>query len=107
MLRHGLNVGRSQRLPAGNVGRVVGEVELGVGAAEAEEGGVEGPRRLLRRVVGAQPDALPAVGEAHLGDVFPPLPLPHTLVLQLIVAPLLRRVGGRGGARGRCLHHFQ
>lgn len=84
LLRHSLDLGRVERLAAGNVGRVVGEIELGGAAAEAEQGGVESARRLLRRVVGAEPYAFPAVGEAYLGDVFPPFPLAHAPVLELV-----------------------
>lgn len=58
----GLNLGGGEGAAPGNIGRVVGEVEAGVATAEAEEGGVEGTRRLLGGVVGAEPDALAAVG---------------------------------------------
>ncbi|CAD5184242.1 unnamed protein product, partial [Musa acuminata subsp. malaccensis] len=58
----------------------VGAVELGAAAAEVDEGGVEGPRGLLGRVVGAEPDSLAAVGEPDLGHPPPPLPPPHPLV---------------------------
>ncbi len=71
---------------AGNDGgRRLGEVEAGDGlaAAETDEGGVERPRRLLRRVVGSQPYPLEAVGQPNLRHPLPPLPQPHAPVLPL------------------------
>lgn len=70
-----------------NVGRVVGEIELGGGAAEAEQGCVESPGGLVGGVVGAEPYTLPAVGEAYFGDVLAPLPQPDTFVLDLVGPP--------------------
>ncbi|CAL9174233.1 unnamed protein product, partial [Musa hybrid cultivar] len=62
----------------GEVARVgVGEVGLGLGAAELESGGVVGARRLLRRVEGTEPDAALLRGVADLRGVPPPRPLPH------------------------------
>lgn len=77
----GLNLGGGEGAAPGNIGRVVGEVEAGVATAEAEEGGVEGTGRLLGGVVGAEPDALAAVGEADFGDPLSPLALPDSFVL--------------------------
>lgn len=66
---------------SGNVWGAVGEVEASRAAAEAKEGGVKGTRSFLGGVVGAEPDALPAVGEADLRYPLPPLAFPHPLVL--------------------------
>ena len=42
-----LNLRPGEGIFAGDLGRVIGEIELGVAAAEAVEGGVEGPGGLL------------------------------------------------------------
>lgn len=79
--RGGLDLGVREGAATSDVRGAVGEVEAGGAAAEAEEGGVEGAGGFLGGVVGAQPDALPAVGEADLRHPLPPLALPHPLVL--------------------------
>jgi hypothetical protein len=72
--------------------RRVREVEVRAGGAppaEAHEGGVEGARGLVGGVVGAQPDALAAVGQPDLRHPLAPLALAHALEL-LPAAPGLR-----------------
>jgi hypothetical protein len=89
---------------AGAAGRRrVREVEVragGPGAAEADEGGVEGARGLLGGVVGTQPDALAAVGQPDLRHPLAPLALPHAL--ELLAAPLHLRRRRRHAAGRRC-----
>lgn len=80
----GLNLGGGEGAAPGNIGRVVGEVEAGGATAEAEEGSVEGTRGLLGGVVGAEPDALAAVGEADFGHPLSPLALPDSFVLGVV-----------------------
>lgn len=85
--------------PAGDVRRVVGEVELGGAASQAEKGRVEGTRRLLGAVVGAQPDSVAAVGQADFGDPLAPLALAHSLEAAGVAALAFRSLTA-------LLHHF-
>jgi len=90
--------------------RRVREVEVrarGAPAAEADEGGVEGTRGLVGGVVGAQPDALAAVGQPDLRHPLAPLALPHALELPAAAAAAaaargLRLRRRRHGAAERC-----
>ncbi|BAT16046.1 Os12g0168150, partial [Oryza sativa Japonica Group] len=75
-------------------GGVLGEVELGAAAAEAEGGAVVGAGGVLGGVEGAEPHARRLVRVPDLRRPLPPRPLPHPSV------PLPRRAAA-GVGRGR------
>lgn len=73
----------------GDLRKAAGEVEPGGGPTEAELCCVEGSGGLLGRIVGPEPDPVAAVGQADLRDPLAPLPLPHSLELEISIPPLL------------------
>ena len=107
--RHGRRRGRSRRRRSGGRGdrgggrrgeaRVLGEVELGAAAAEAERGLVVGARRGLGCLERAEPHARRLVRVPDLRRPLPPRPLPHAAEPPLATAAAAARLGG--GGRGR------